>query len=255
MFFNRLSDGRQRSKCQLGAALLAMMLMALSCTAPRGPERSPAADFVDGEAGLPHLARRFAPRLYLQADEPYEIEAVIVVFHPTLSIIAYHIFFEDDALYSKKRSVLHHELVWIQYDPVTLKIMDVVTFWHRTTLRTDDCVLEARGNQQRPRIEVQWGQHGLLPWGWRNLNTARPRLELALHYSLVARPRRSREEKTGGGSPLFEGSYEQYLQLTEHLDISPYIREDGVMVAEHPDGKMGILLRRAYAEKKEWPHW
>jgi len=193
--------------------------------------------------------------LYLQADEPYEIEAVIPVFHPVQPVIAYHIFFEDDALYSKKDGGLDHELVWVRYDPVTLKVIDVVTFWHRTTLRTADCLMEARSNRQRPRIEVQWGQHGMLPWGWKHLYTVRPRLELALHYSLVARARRSGEEKTGGGSPLFRGSYEQYLQFTEYLDVSLYFREEHVIIAEHPAGKINTLITGAYAEKKEWPHW
>jgi hypothetical protein len=256
MFSSIGMTGWWAGKWRVGAIILMVMLiMALSCFAPRSPERIPAVDYEDGVADWFQLALRFAPRLYLQAEEPYEIESVIPVFHPAQPVIAYHIFFEDDALYSKKGLGLDHELVWVRYDPVTLKLMDVITFWHRTTLRTDACLLDAKSNQQRPRIEVQWGQHGMLPWKWRDIFSVRPRLELALHYSLVAQSNQSDGAETDGGSPLFGGSYEQYLQFTACLDLSNYIREENIIIAEHPAGEIGALISGAYAEKKEWPHW
>lgn len=240
---------------RIGYTFLIALIMAYSCSAPRSPERGPVVDYEDGAVDSFQLALRFAPRLYLQAEEPYGLEAVIPVLHPSRPIIAYHIFFEDDALYSKKGQGMDHELIWVRYDPVTLKLEDVITFWHRTTLRTDACLLEARANQQRPRIEVQWGQHGMLPWNWRDIISIRPRLELAMHYSLVAQNNRADGAATDGGSPLFGGSYEQYLQFTNCLDTSSYLSEENIIVAERPSQKIRALIRGSYAEKKEWPHW
>ena len=42
------------------------------------------------------LARRLAPTLYLQRDETFPLERVVVVLHPTKRIIAYHLLWRDD---------------------------------------------------------------------------------------------------------------------------------------------------------------
>ena len=150
---------------------------------------------------------------------------------------------------------MDHELVWVQYDPVTLKVMDVFTFWHRTVLRTDECIMEAKNNGQRPRIDVQWGQHGMLPGGWSNLQTARPRLELVLHYSLVALMEEMSARDAGADRILFDGSYEAYVRFTKYVDTSTYIREDNIIMMEHPADEISLRIEGSYAEKKEWPHW
>jgi hypothetical protein len=211
--------------------------------------------YEDDMSDLYRLAGRFAPRLYLHEQEPFNVVTVIPVFHPSRHVIAYHIFFEDDAVYSANRETMDHELVWVQYDPVTLKVLDVFTFWHRTVLRTDVCVMEAKQNGQRPRIDVQWGQHGMLPAGWHQMHTARPRLELVLHYSLVALMEQMSVEDAGGDAVLFDGSYDAYLRFTRYVDTSPYITRDNVITAEHPAEEIGSRIEGSYAEKKEWPHW
>jgi hypothetical protein len=234
-------------------SILLLLLLAASCAAPSGHRDGLPLDYEDEVNDLYRLAVRFAPRLYFQEQEPFEIKTLISVFHPSQPVIAYHIFFEDDAVYSSRGKSMDHELVWIQYDPVTLKVMDVFTFWHRTVLRTDDCVMEAKRNGQRPRIDVQWGQHGMLPGGWNNLQTVRPRLELVLHYSLVAAMKYVSAKESG--DILFGGSYEAYVSFTKYVDTTPYISEDNIIVMEHPADEIGLRIEGSYAEKKEWPHW
>jgi hypothetical protein len=193
--------------------------------------------------------------LFLNDQEPYELKTVIPVFHPSRPLIAYHFFFEDDAVYSGEGKTMDHELAWVQYDPVTLKVMDVHTFWHRTILRTEECVMEAKQSGQRPRIDVQWGQHGLLPDGWHGLNTVRPRLELVLHYSLVAGLESSSIEEASGGDVAFHGSYEAYTTFARYVDAATFIQEENIIISENPADDIGSRVGCSYAEKKEWPYW
>jgi len=75
---------------------------------------------------LYQLAIRFAPRLYVNSKEPYNIKDLIVIIHPQKPLIAYHI------------------------------------LWYRGILHTYESVMEAKINDQRSSFCVQWGQHGML---------------------------------------------------------------------------------------------
>jgi hypothetical protein len=236
--------------------LIAALLTAASCTAPCGGVKDGGScAYEDKVDDLYQLAVRFAPRLFLNDQEPYELKTVIPVFHPCRPLIAYHLFFEDDAVYSGEGKSMDHELVWVQYDPVTLMVMDVFTFWHRTVLRTSECVMDAKSGGQRPCINVQWGQHGMLPEDWQGLNTVRPRLELVLHYSLVARGKSASAEGAAGGDVVFHGSYEEYTSFTWYVDSTPYIREENIITSENPADDISSRISGSYAEKKEWPYW
>jgi hypothetical protein len=62
-------------------------------------------------------------------------------------------------------------------------------------------------------------------------------------------------EKAGGDEVLFDGSYETYLRFTQYIDTTPYIREDSIIMTEHPAEEIGSRIEGSYAEKKEWPYW
>jgi hypothetical protein len=216
------------------------------------PERVP--DFIDGSLDPSVLALRFAPRLYLHEDEPYGLEAVVPVLHPSKPIVAYHIFFESEGLLVIGDK-LDHEIVWVEFDPVTLKVMDIATYWHRTILRTNECVLDARRSGQRPRVDVQWGQHGMLPFGWRRLRTARPRVELVMYYGLMHRIHPSGRDGTARRVHGFSGSYDEYLRFGTLIDTARYIENEDVIVAERPTKALQSCITGTFAEKKEWPDW
>lgn len=112
------------------------------------------------------VARRFAPRLYIVPSEPFELEDFAVVIHPQKSIVAYHLFWDDDIDYPEDNDPTDHEVIWVEYDPVTLEVTAVYAYYHGQILAPGEAVGEAEANGGRPRINVQWGKHGSLPVGW-----------------------------------------------------------------------------------------
>ena len=237
--------------------IVAMMMglaIALSgCGVAHVPKRTGADTVVHGSVDLTALAKRFAPWLRLNASEPYRVEEVVAVFHPERSLIGYHVFFTSDVVRPHAGTRYDHEIVWVTYDPVTLKIIDAHTYWHRTVLRTNACVLEAQRSSQRPIIDVQWGQHGMLPFGWQSLRTTRPFVELKVHYNLVRYA--AVDRFPNDVEPLaFPGTYDDYVRFTGLVDLAALIHHDGVAVAISPKLAFRDLLADEFAEKKNWPY-
>jgi hypothetical protein len=201
------------------------------------------------------LAMWFAPDLYLNASEPFGLVAVVPVFHPSKPLIAYHMFFDDDAMLAGRGKELDHEILWVEYDPITFKVADVLTLWHRTVLRTEVCASDARLRGQHARVCVQWGQHGLLPFGWETLLTARPKLELRIHHELARYinriPKASRERPP----VVFKESYEAYTTFSEEVHTSAYVETTTVVVAENSDEDLRSRMPLSIFLKKQWPDW
>lgn len=207
----------------------------------------------DSVLNLSALALQFAPRLYLHPDEPFKIVGIIPVFHPAKPVIAYHLFFEDDAVFAWGGKDIDHEIIWVEYDPITLKLSDVATYWHRTVLRTDTCLMDAKVSQQSPKVFIQWGQHGILPLGWEKLLTARPLVELVVHYNLVRTFSRIQGKQDFDSTVTFQGSYKDYLQFTEEINAADYIKEQSIIVAEYSAEKLESRIKHTFPLKKEWP--
>lgn len=210
---------------------------------------------VDCPADPESLALRFAPILHLHPQEPYPIIAIIAVLHPEEPLIAYHIFFEDDAFMAGRGKSCDHEVMWIQYDPITLKVCDVPTLWHRTVLRTEFCLMNAKASGQRPNVDIQWGQHGILPAGWMDLQTARPRLELWAHYQLMHHASRMLAKRSEEERVSFPGSYDQYIDFSAPVDAKDFLRKQKVILADHPADELRDRTGLTFALKKNWPSW
>ncbi len=235
---------------------LILAAVVLSCGASGEYKIMPAIEYSDGHQNRNVLVHRFAPKLFLHAEEPYGIIAVIPVCHPEKPIIAYHVFFEHDAvLFGGGAS--DHEIVWVQYDPVTLKTTNVFALWHRTVIRTDICVLDAKASGQRPSIMVQWGQHGMLPLGWESLLSVRPRLEFRFHYNLVHHLNHMPKIGSRKSAVVFEGSYEEYKRFPQTVDLRGLIPGRDVIVAEYCEDELISRLPETteFRVKKEWPDW
>jgi len=247
------SLSRKRLSAIALVPLLAFVL--ISCCGPAQRGVTACAECTDGDVDPSVLARRFAPVLSLHPGEPFHVIAVIPVLHPSRPLIAYHIFFDDDMFFAGRGKSADHEIAWVEYDPVTLKVADVFTLWHRTVLRTDSCVIDARLSGQRPKIDVQWGQHGLLPSGWHVLATARPRLELAMHYRVAKIINRLPRVSTRKPAVSFRGSYADYLTFTKEVRTADYIIEQDMVKAEHSLDFLRSRLGMTFLPKKEWPDW
>jgi hypothetical protein len=251
------AGGRPGSRRLRSVPVIAMLFACamISCGRPGGMPSDESVEYTDGAAPLTTVALRFAPVLFLHPDEPYQVATVFVVFHPTKPLIAYHIFFEDDVFMAGRGKSLDHEVAWVEFDPVTLKVTDVFTLWHRTVLRTESCLMDAKASGQRSKIEVEWGQHGLLPFGWKSLVTARPRLELAMHYEVVRYINRLPKASSMKPAVSFKGSFNDYLVFTEKVDAADYIHERDIVKAEQSLEFLRSRLGTTFVPKKEWPNW
>jgi hypothetical protein len=228
-------------------------LAAISCARFPGTHLpAPAAYPVDA-VRLHTLSLRFAPILLLHPEEPFRVVSVLAVFHPSRPLIAYHVFFEDDAFLAGRGKRLDHEIAWVEYDPVTLAVTDVFALWHRAILRTQRCLMEAKAESQHPHLDVQWGQHGLLPSGWKTRATIRPKLELAIHFQLMRFINHLPKTSTVRPVVAFRGSYAEYLVFTEEVQTATYIRREDVVVTEHPLEYIRSRVGQSFLSKQEWP--
>lgn len=201
------------------------------------------------------LAVRFAPRLYINPSEPYQIRDLIVFIHPEKPLIAYHLMWEDDSIGAGLGADSDHEVAWAEYDPISLKLVNCWVLWHRGVLRTDQSVIDAKSHNQRPRIFVQWGQHGMLPVGWDRLTTTRPKAELRLHFAIAKSIQTG--PYTGSkniDSLRFQGDYSDYLTFSEFLDSRQYIYPEKVVVGVDSNAIIpGMVSYTTSTSKRPWP--
>lgn len=112
------------------------------------------------------IARRFAPRLYTTPTEFFGLRDAAVVMHPERRLIAYHLFWDDDIDFPEDGDPCDHEVIWVAYAPGGKDIEQVYAYFHGRVLPgTADTLKDARANGGRPRIQVQWGKHGSIPFG------------------------------------------------------------------------------------------
>src|SRR5438552_4837522 len=78
------------------ALMVASMATLSACSrgAYAPPVPSPATFGTDSASWA--LAKSLAPRLYLQRDEPFPLDRVVAVVHPTEPVIAYHLLWRHD---------------------------------------------------------------------------------------------------------------------------------------------------------------
>jgi len=236
--------------------LIAAAFASLASCGGEGIHRIPAAThYADGYTDLDLISSLFAPRLYLNQSEPCKIIAVIPIFHPSRPLVAYHVFFDDDIILAGRGKFADHEIIWAEYDRVTMKIVDVLTLWHRTVIRTDACVMDARASGQHPKISVQWGQHGMLPLGWESLRVARPNLEIMMHYELARFVNRIPKASPKRPPVSFRGSYSDYIKFTEAVDAADYMKPGEAAAMERSAEYLRALVGKTFSIKKEWPDW
>lgn len=115
------------------------------------------------------LIQKFCPRLLMNSKECFPLKDVVAVHHPIKPIIGYHLFWEDDYDFPDDYEPCDHEEIWIEYDPKTEVVTNVMCWFHSRVLKSEDAVKEAHSNQQRAIIRIEWGKHGSLLCGWESL--------------------------------------------------------------------------------------
>lgn len=235
--------------------LLCVFCLVCSCGQSRPPEPANTISYQEKELAPFDLALRFAPRLYINPAEPYQIRDLIVLIHPQKPLIAYHLIWEEDSIGPGIGKEGDHEITWVEYDPISLKLVDVWAMWHRGILHTTQSVIEAKSHNQRPRLSVQWGQHGMLPVGWDRLPTARPEAELRLHFTIAKSVQLGQYTGSKDISSLkFQGNYSDYLTFSELVDSRQYIHPEKVIVGIDSKRIVPRMLSYTIAAKQSWPY-
>jgi len=226
--------------------------LVLSCS-NLGEADKPSVIFDYNYKDLTTLVMRFAPKLYLNSDEPSKLISVIPVHHPEKPLIAYHIIFDNDALFSGRGEIYDHEVLWVEYDPISYIVVDVPTLWHRTVIRTDSSLLDAKSSDQRPRVMVEWGLHGLLPLGWKKLSILRVNAEIRLHWFLAQNA--SKVPGVQKNKVRFDGTFEEFITFNDYVDTREIINYEDVIVALYSFEDLKKQIDNSFALKKEWPDW
>lgn len=226
--------------------VMAATIAACSRGAYAPPVPSPEAFGTDSATSS--LARSLAPALYLQRDEPFPLDRVVAVAHPTRPIIAYHLLWRHDVngqwLPWAKPS--DEEEVWVGYDPATLAPTEIWTYWHGTLLHT---IWMDRG---RPEIDVQWGKHGSLPRGVDTEDLPdNKNLNAFYAYEILLLPDILLGKLVHGGPWGFFRSFRRYRDFSRPLPLAD--RLDLVVKTADPRAPLHAVFGREYSNKKWWP--
>ena len=193
------------------------------------------------------LVLDLAPRLLGVAHDPFPLEDVVVLIHPTQPWIAYHLFWDDDIDFPEDNDPTDHEVVWVEYDPATFQPRSMATYFHGKILHYPV--------QGRPAIGVEWGKHGSIPMQdgrlamepeglhqhWQRLSTTGSRLPdhpLARHW-----PKR------------FDGDWSAYRAYVTEVDPRDFIRSKRfAWVSPWANAVIDqYALPYNFAAKQEWP--
>ena len=230
-------------------ALLGAVFAALGCgplaEIPALPNTFAGSIFADDSVAI--LARTLAPTLFLQPDEPFTLERVVAIVHPTNPVIAYHLLWRDDAhgAWLPFTKPTDAEIVWVGFDAAHAPT-DVWTYWHGTILHTD-----WRGKGP-VAMDVQWGKHGSMPHATHLADL--PRLKsLDAFYILtwLGMPDLWLGNLSRSGPWCFCHRYGRYAEFTRAIPLGARI--DGVVRASNPRATLRAMFGRGAANKTPWP--
>src|SRR5262245_47593699 len=216
---------------------------------------------------------RFAPRVFQVVTDPFPLKDVVAIHHPDEPLIAYHFFWEDDIDFPDDNDPCDHELVWVHYDPSAGRILDFYTYFHGRILSSASAIEDAHRHGERPLVNVQWGKHGSLPYGWEDLqiqadpgdiesqylDLERPvRLEeynLKTYQKLNTEGRRLAEHPLGISWPKrFEGTWIDFVKFAKEVDVRGRIERQNAMAVSRWNNAalQQHYLRYNFRPKTEW---
>lgn len=194
------------------------------------------------------LAKSLAPVLYLQRDEPFPLDRVAAIVHPTEPVIAYHLLWRHDVngqwLPWAKRT--DEEVVYVGYDPETRATTEIWTYWHGTLLHT---LWLDRG---RAEIDVQWGKHGSLPRGIDTKDLPSDKSLNAFYaYEILLIPDILLGKLAHGGPTGFFHSFRRYRDFSKVVPLADKL--DFVVKTDDPRQALRAVFGGSYANKRWWP--
>lgn len=229
-------------------AVLAIATFLTGC----GPHLSlpPVPVVVPDQSDSAHVAfaKALAPVLHIQRDEPFALERVVAVIHPTRPVIAYHMLWSHDinGQWLPWTKASDAEEVWVGYDTATGKPTDLWTYWHGDILHT------SWRDKGRAQVSVQWGKHGSLPYGVVESDLPRSRtLNLFYAAEFLLLPDIWLGKASHGGPWGFFHSYSRYRDFSR---VEPLERRlDAVVTTADPQPILEMIFGPRHADKTPWP--
>jgi hypothetical protein len=223
------------------------------------------------------IIKHFAPRVHTTAAEFFPLRDFAAVLHPTERLIAYHLFWEDDIDFPEDNDPCDHELVWVQFSADGMALERFWTYFHGRILPAAESALrDARDHGMRPRVNVQWGKHGSLPYGWESLPITADEGDIERKYLTTGTPislvdynratwqklntegRRLKDHPLArrlGWPDTFEGHWDQFITFTRVIDPIPFLdRHRMVSVSRWNSAVIDQqFLPYNFRAKTEWP--
>jgi hypothetical protein len=192
--------------------------------------------------------------------ECFPLKDIVAVHHPSKPLIGYHLFWEDDYDFPDDYEPCDHEEVWIEYDPETEVVTNVMCWFHARILESKLAVNEALKNQDRAIFRIEWGKHGSLVCGWEDMK------EPLTGVSIPEWLRKTYEQVKRGGRvpshPLkrfwpkgFEGDFEEYIDFSVTVDPLELLKNKPFMYKS--EWVNAVIFTNAllynFHPKMEWP--
>lgn len=211
------------------------------------------------------LARHFLPHVFVTPNEPFELKDLVVVLHPRKPLIAYHLVWQDDIDFLTDNDPGDHEIVWIRYNRDDRKTVERAwAYWHGKFPCSEAAVDNANRADARIKVSVQWGKHGSLLDGWKNIIDvdgggvpSDEELE-PLQYSRLQGEGRYRNDTFYAKKwpTNFEGSMKEFLTFSEEVDVNGKFLGQTAMVVITEYANAAIdqeLLPYNIYPKPDWP--
>ena len=220
---------------------------------------------------------RFAPRVYTTPDEIFPLKDAAAVLHPTERLIAYHLFWEDDIDFPDDNDPCDHEVVWVRFSPDRRSIERFWTYFHGRILEAGEGALrDARDHEMRPRVNVQWGKHGSMPFAWESMAIVGDAGDLERKYYVVGKPITLADYNRGTWEKLreegrrlidhpltqrlrwpdrFTGGWDRFVDFSRSVDLRSLITERGLTSVSSWNSAVinQHFLPYNFRPKTEWP--
>jgi alkaline phosphatase len=223
---------------------------------------------------------KFAPRLMTVPSEPFKLKDAVAIMHPSAPWIAYHLFWEDDIDFPDDNDPCDHEIIWVRLNQARTEISDYFVYFHGRILKAyPQAVIDARQHQNRAMTFVQWGKHGSMPLGWKDIDILTDTKDIEYpfirensssdtvnlyHYNEAIYKKLSTKGHQSLHSPFakhwpqkFTGSFHDFINFSKPVDLSQALRSKGYMMVSCLNNAVinRYFLPYNFAVKTEWPEW